>query len=143
MPGIRFPAVGLGANGVHGRPGERVVAGAGPGGSEDALQEHGRVLDHAEKDRACAEQAGRDRALERLRGAGVGQAGRQHGRRQPVLGERYEDGVQEHRLLRRRRSAPNEQVRELGKRDLAHELAREVTAADGDRVGIGAADVGT
>ena len=56
--------VGLCANGIRGRSGERVIAGVRPGSLEDAVQEDGRVLDDAEEHRAGAEQAGRHRALE-------------------------------------------------------------------------------
>ena len=60
----------------------------------------GRSEEHA----ARTEQPRGDRALHRLGRAGVGEAGRQRARREPVVGQRHEHGV-EHASLARR-SAP-------------------------------------
>ena len=135
----RNPAARLdpGTDSVRSRPGEVVVA-----GRHDGLEEHGRVLDDAEEDGARPQEARGDRALERLRRTGVRQPGREDRRRQAVLRKRDEHGVEEHRLLGRRRAAAHEQVRELRERDLAHQVVRQVETADRDRIGVDRADVG-
>ena len=57
-----------------------------------------------EEDAARTEEPGRDRALDRLGRAGVGEAGGERARRQAVIGERHEHGVEQAALARR--SAP-------------------------------------
>ena len=83
---------------------------------------------------------GGDRALQRLGRAGVGQPRGEHGRREPVVGERDEHRVEHPRLARLGHAPRDEQERQLGERHLAHQLARDVAAHDGDRVGVGGPD---
>jgi hypothetical protein len=71
----------------------------------------------------------------------VGEPRRQHGRREAVVCQRYEHGVEQRGLAGLGHAPLDEQERELGEGDLAHQLAREVVPADGDRVGGGRADV--
>ena len=106
------------------------------------LEEDGRVLDDAQEHRAGAEQAGGDRSLERLRGAGVGEPRGEHRRREAVIGQRDQNGVEQPGLPRRRRRALHEQERQLGERHVPHQVAGQVASADRDRVGRGGADPG-
>ena len=90
-----------------------------------------------------AQQPGGDRALQRLRRARVGEPRGEHGRRQPVVGERDEHGV-EHPAPR-----PASGMRRCTSRNassvnvtLAHQLGGQVAAHQRDRVGVGAPDAG-
>ncbi len=86
----------------------------------------------AEDDRAAAEHAGGDRALQRRRVGGVGHARRLHARRQAVLGERDQREVEEEALVGRRHAAGRQQEEEFGEVRRAHQLGAEVAAAHRD-----------
>src|SRR5207237_10872424 len=69
------------------------------------LQRPGRLLDGAAEAVAHAQQARRDRRLQRLRRAKVGQPGGDGARRETVLDQGHDQGVEHHRLLARSKPA--------------------------------------
>ena len=105
-------------------------------GASDRLQrveeELRGVTGRAEEHAAGAEQPGGHRALDRLRRAGVGEPRRERARREAVIGERHEHRVEQAALLRRGLAPRDEQIRELGEREPAHDLARQVAAGHRD-----------
>ena len=106
------------------------------------LQRPGRLLDGAAEAVAHAQQARRDRRLQRLRRAKVGQPGGDGARRETVLDQGHDQGVEHHRLLARRKPALQLEECEVAERHLADEVRREVAAADEDLVGRAAAEAG-
>ena len=113
----------------------QVVVAVARRGGDDLAEEDGRVLDHAEEDRSGPEETRRHRPLQRLRRAGVGQPRRQHGRREPVVCERDQDGIEQRRLPGGRPAPLHEQERQLGEGHPPHQLAGQIVAADRDRLG--------
>ena len=81
-------------------------------------------LRRAEDHRAAAEDAGGERALERLRVGVVGHARGDRGRRQPVLGDGDEEQVEEEALLVARLFAGHQEEEELGEGLPPHQVAR-------------------
>ena len=71
-------------------------------------------------------QAGRQGALQRVRRGEVGEARRDGRRREAVVGEGHEDGLEDARLARGRPAHRDEPERELPEADLAHEVLGEV-----------------
>ena len=73
---------------------------------------------------------------------GMGEPRGEDGGGEAVIGQRDEHRVEEARLLRRGHAALHDQEGELGQRRLAHQVAREVAAHDGDAVRVGGSDRG-
>ena len=66
----------------------------------DLVEKAGRVLDHTQKHASGSQQPGGHRALDRFGRSRVGEPRGEDGRRQAVVRERDEDGVEEARLFR-------------------------------------------
>ena len=107
--------------------------------------DHGR-LHLVEPPRALARRAGdhgpaaedprRDRALKRARIGSQGHPGRDAGRHHPVLGDRDQQQIEEEALLRCGLVAGDQQVKVLGERQPAHDVAAEIAPAYLDPIGI-------
>ena len=111
-------------------------------GGEGVRQEDRGVLGDAEEARAAAEQSGGERALQRVRRAGVGQAGGDRRRGQPVVGEGDEHGLEHRQLLAGRPPLGDEPVRQLAEAQPADQLGGEVVAEQRDRLGCRGPDPG-
>jgi len=92
---------------------------------QDVPEKARGVLDNTKEDVARAEQAGGNRSLQRLGGAGMRHARGDDGRRQPVVGKRDEYRVEHRRLPRVRQPSaePHEQVIGRVARRGEHDLA--------------------
>jgi hypothetical protein len=89
-----------------------------------------------------AENARRNRPLERF-GIGRESHSRGHvGGHHPVLGDRDEQEIEEEALLLGRLAAGEQKMKVLGEAHPAHEVAGEIAPAHLDPVRIGLADVG-
>ena len=135
-PGTRRPASRHDAHRPRRGVAQRGVVGFGAQVSERVGEELGGVTRRSEEHAPRAEQSRGDRALHRLRRAGVGEPRRQRARGEAVVGERHEHRVEDAGLRRGRLAAGHQQVRELGQREPAHDLGREIAAGDGDAVAI-------
>ena len=109
--------------------------GAGLASRRSLLEHASRLLDRPSEAVAHAQQAGRDRRLERLGSPVVGQPRRQRARSDAVLDQRHGDGVEHHRFPGAGQPAAQLQEREVAERHLADEVGRQVVAADEDLVG--------
>jgi hypothetical protein len=92
------------------------------------------VAGRAEEHAAGTEEPGCDRALHGLRRTGVGEPRRQRARRETVVGEGDEYRVDEQTLRRVGLTSGDEKVRELGERQVTHDLARKIATGDRDAV---------
>ena len=106
-----------------------------------ALEQQRALLGRAEDDRTAAEDAGRNRALERARVGGERHPRRDVGGHHPVLGDGHEQEVEEEALVLGRLAAGQQQVEVLGEAEPAHQVAGEIAAAHLDAVRAGLADV--
>ena len=91
-------------------------------------------------DGAAAEDAGGERALERLRVGVVGHARGDRGGREAMLGDGDEEQVEKEALLVGRLLAGHQEEEELGEGHPPHQVARQVAAADQDAVRIRGAE---
>jgi hypothetical protein len=113
---------------------------AGVDAAQDVLEQGAGLARRAENDRAAAQHAGGDRALQRGRVGGVGHAGRLHARCQAVFGERHQGEIEEEALVVRRRPAGRQQEEEFGEVRRAHQFGAQVAATHRDAVRGGGRD---
>ena len=90
----------------------------------------------AEDDGSGAEDAGRDRALQRIGIGGQRHSRGQNRRHEAVLGDRDQQKVQEESLFLGRFSAGQEQIEIAGEGKTAHQVASQVAAANLDAVRV-------
>jgi hypothetical protein len=104
--------------------------------SEDAGHEVRGRFRRAEDHGAAAEEAGRDRALDRLRRGGERDACGRDGGYEPMLCNCDQRGIEDPALRRRRQLAGDEQPGVIGEGDAADEVTAQVVAAHHDRVRV-------
>ena len=102
---------------------------------EHLVDQRAAEVGRAEDDRAAAEYAGRNRALEGGRVGRKRHPGGLNGRREPVFGERHEAEVEEEALGVGRRTAGREQVDEVGEGRAPHQVGGQVAPAYPNPVG--------
>jgi hypothetical protein len=136
----------------HGIKGERVikrviVRASVVGWDLSRLREHGgqvlaAVLGDPEETGPAAEQAGRDRPLQRVGRRQVGEPGGDGGRRETVVGQRDEYRLEDAHLGLGRTALRHHPQHQLAEADRAHQVVGEVLAEEGDVVGIRGAERG-
>ena len=115
----------------------------GLGAGRDRLVQHARgAFGAADEHAAEPAEAGAHGGLQRFGSAGVGQAGDQRARRDAVLDQRHHDGVEGHRLLRRRDAAGELEEGHVAEVQVAEDLGRQVAPAHRDPVGRAVAEFG-
>ena len=134
------------ARAAYGVEGDRVPAGVVGGRLVDVVegrvQVGAAVLGDAEEARPAAQQAGGERALQRVGRGEVREAGGDRGRREAVVGQRDQDGLEDADLLRRRTTHRHQPEGQLAEADLAHQVGGQVLAEQPDLVGGGGAERG-
>ena len=102
--------------------------------AQHLVQEPAGVLGDAEEPRAPAEQPGGQRALDRVGRRQVGQPRDDRGRGEPVVGQRREHRLEHPHLAGLGPALRGQPERQLAEPDLAHHVAGQVVAEQGDRV---------
>ncbi len=109
---------------------------------QHVVQEAAAVLGDAEEAGAAAEESGREGALHRVRRGEVGQPGHHRGGGEAVVGEGGEHGLEDAGLAGGRPPLGGQPEGEFAEADLAHDLAGQVVAEQGDRLAGGGAEGG-
>jgi hypothetical protein len=146
----RVPETGdelpLGLGPGDGGEGERVEAGVVGRDlarlGQHLIQELAAVLGHPEEPRPAAEQAGRERALDRVGGGQVRDPSGDRGRGEAVVGQRDQDRLEDADLRLGRPALRHHPERQLAEPHLAHQVVGQVLAEQGDRVGVRRAERG-
>ena len=108
---------------------------AGDGG-QHAGKEAACIFGDAKEPRAAAQQTCCHGALKRIWGAVQGQAGRDGGRGEAVIGQRDEHRLEHTHLLRRWSLLRGEPESQLTKADVPNQLAREIVTKQANAAGI-------
>ena len=143
-PGTNRAGLALAAHDVQrdARPSRRRRWAASSRPADHLVQEPAAVLGDPEEAGAAAEQPRGERALHRVGRREVGQPGHDRGRGEAVVGQRGEHGLEDPDLARSGTALGREPERELAEADVAHHVAGEVLAEQGDRVAAGGAQRG-
>jgi hypothetical protein len=112
----------LGARRAYGFERDRVPVGVVAVLLHKGVQKPCTVLGHAQKARAAAEQARRHGALQRFRGAEIGEPCGDRGRRETVVRQRDQHRLEYPRLAWGRPPPGHQPVRQLAEAHLAHQV---------------------
>ena len=127
------------ARAAYGVQGDRVPAGVVGGRLVDVVegrvQVGAAVLGDPEEARPAAQQAGGERALQRVGRGEVREAGGDRRRGEAVVGQRDQHRLEDADLLRRGPAHRHQPERQLAEADLAHQVGRQVLAEQPDLVG--------